>query len=121
MDGKKALAVVAGSDFPAVADGALVHRQHRGQLVVHTPPVLFHTHAIHEQAGRCETANARKRTGSVSFGRHASRVRHASAVVALHFRTDGVGIGGHALVAGDVVVGEGVLHDLALDGHALRA
>ena len=120
VDRSEAVAVVAGADLTAVADVALVHRQHGRQLVVHTSLVLLHAHAVREDPRRRHAPNPREGAAAVAFRRRSPRVLDSVSVVALDARTNREGVGGHAVVAGDVVVGVGVLNDLALVRHALR-
>lgn len=120
VDRSEAVAVVAGADLTAVADVALVHRQHGRQLVVHASLVLLHAHAVREDPRRRHAPNPREGAAAVAFRRRSPRVLDSVSVVALDARTNREGVGGHAVVAGDVVVGVGVLNDLALVRHALR-
>ena len=120
VDRSEAVAVVAGADLAAVADVALVHREHGRQLVVHASLVLLHTHAVREDARRRYAPNPREGAAPVALRRRSPRILDSSPIVALDARTHREGVGGHAVVAGDVVVGVGILNNLALVRHTLR-
>ena len=118
MDRRQTQAVHAAADLTRAADEALVHLHHRRQNPVHTAAILFHAHVLREDARRRDAPNSIERARAISRGGLQTGVRHAAAIVALHTRSHGEGIGNNAPFAGHVVVGVGVVDDLALVGDA---